>query len=374
MLPLAKPAIGAAEIEAQSRALASGQLVLGAENLGLEAEVARIAGVAHAVAVASGTCALHAALWSLDLPRGGEVIVPAYTFPAPANVACALGLEPVAVDVDEATWNLDPQRIGAALTPRTVAIVAVDQFGLPANWDALEAVAEAAGVPIIQDAACAIGAVDQAGRPAGSRGALGCFSFHPRKVVTTGEGGAITCASADRAAHLRRLRHHGIAGPGLFPTIGLNFRLAEPAAAIGRVQLGRLPALLAERRALAMRYRTALLASSHTAGLGLQADPPDARRSWQTFAVLLPEGVERAKVQAELRARGIESGPATFALHRLEALGPRPGIRGRHLPVANALHERALALPLWNGMDPEAPERVAEALAAALAQAAGLGR
>jgi perosamine synthetase len=357
MLPLGKPAIGEGEVEAQTRALRSGRLVLGPENAALEAAIAEVAEVPHAVTVSSGTAALHAALWALDLPPGSEVLVPGFTFPAPANAAAALGLVPVPVDVDPRTWNIDPRAAAARIGPRTSAIIAVDQFGLPADWPALEAL----GVPLVQDAACALGARDAGGRAAGSRGVVACFSFHPRKVVTTGEGGAVCTADAGLAQRLRRLRHHGIVAPGVFQEVGLNFRLAEPAAAVGRVQVARLPGFLAERRDLVARYRAAL---GEPLAQAMQEDTPG--RSWQTLAVVLPEGLPRAAVIAGLADAGIEAGPATFALHRLGTFAGRPGFDAAALPVSDRLHDRALALPLWNGMPAHEPDRVARALRAIL--------
>jgi len=366
-IPLARPTIGEPELRAQERALRSGRLVLGAENLALEAAVAAAAGVAHAVCVASGTAALHAALWALELPRGGEVLVPAFTFPAPAHVICALGLQPVAVDVDEETWNLAPEQVARHLGKKTCAIVAVDQFGLCADYHALARLAAQAGVPIVEDAACALGSADEGGRRAGSFGALGCFSFHPRKIITTGEGGAVVSADPHLGERVRRLRHHGQGAPGAFVEVGLNFRLAEAAAAVGGAQLERLEALLAERRERIATYRLALSDLPVTRGLSNQADAP--QRSWQTFAVVLPHDVERARVIAQMGERGVEAGVATYALHRVGSLRGRldPGASAETLPVAERLHERALALPLYGGMSDDDVGQVVAALAEALA-------
>ncbi len=366
-IPLARPTIGEPELAAQARALRSGRLVLGPENLALEAAVAHASGTPHAVAVSSGTAALHAALWALDLPPGGEVIVPAFTFPAPAHVIAALGLVPVAVDVDALTWNLSPTETERHLSRKTCALLVVDQFGLCADYHALAALAVQVGVPIVEDAACAIGSVDERGGRAGSFGAIGCFSFHPRKVVTTGEGGAVVTADARLDERMRRLRHHGQSSPGLFVEVGLNFRLAEPAAAVGVAQLDRLPELLAERHERVATYRAALDDVPVTRGLALQAQSP--RRSWQTFAVVLPPDVERARVVAQMAERGVEAGAATHALHRVGSLAGRlaAGASRETLPVADLLHERALALPLYGGMSEDDVGRVVQALAEALA-------
>jgi dTDP-4-amino-4,6-dideoxygalactose transaminase len=353
-IPLARPAIGDAELEGQARALRSGRLVLGPENAAFEEDLARVTGAAGAVAVASGTAALHAALWALGLPAGAQVIVPAFTFPAPAHAAAALGLEVVAAYVDPDTWNLSPAAAAAAAGPRTACVIVVDQFGHVAEPPALD-------VPVLEDAACALGAADSRGRAAGTLGVLGCFSFHPRKIVTTGEGGAVVGRDAALLAEVRALRHHGQRAAGEFGRVGLNFRMPEACAAVGRAQVARLPALLEERARLVARYRDALDAAG-LGGLRGQRVPAGARPAWQTFALLLDEGTDRARVIARLRDREIEAGPATYALHRIGSLK----LAGRY-PVADALHDRALALPLWNGMTGEHVGRVVSALREALA-------
>jgi perosamine synthetase len=294
------------------------------------------------------------------------VLVPAFTFPAPAHAVAALGLVPVAVDVDAASWNLSPAEAARHISKKTCAILAVDQFGLLADYPALAQLAAQAGVPIVEDAACAIGSADEGGRRAGGFGALGCFSFHPRKIVTTGEGGAVVTADARLGDRVRRLRHHGMSAPGVFVEVGLNFRLAEPAAAVGVAQLERLDGLLAERRERVAAYRLALGDLPVTRGLALQLDAP--RRSWQTFAVVLPESAERARVVAQMAERGVEAGAATYALHRVGSLTGRlaAGASAASLPEAERLHERALALPLYGGMTDDEIGQVVAALAEAL--------
>jgi dTDP-4-amino-4,6-dideoxygalactose transaminase len=362
-IPLARPSIGAPEQAAQARALASGRLVLGPENLAFEAATARLAHCAHGVAVASGTAALHAALWALDLPPGGEVIVPGFTFPAPAHAVAAMGLVPVAVDVDPDTWNLSPAAVAERLSPRTRAIIAVDQFGLPADYAFLAELAAQAKVPLVEDAACALGAT-QLGKAAGSFGVLGCFSFHPRKIVTCGEGGVVVGHDAELVERVRQLRHHGQRAPGDFARVGLNFRLAEPLAAVGAAQLARLEGLLAERRARVAAYQAALDDAPVTRELPEQASTPG--RAWQTFAVVLPPGVERARVIAHMAEKGVEAGVATYALHRVGSLAGRIGATAAELPVAERLHEQALALPLYGGMTDDEVARVVAALVDAL--------
>ena len=360
-IPLARPSLGQAERDAVTRVLDSGRLVLGPENLAFEDMLARRTQTAHAVCTSSGTAALWAALWALDL-EPGEILVPAFTFPAPAHVATALGFKVVPVDVDPATWNIDPDRVAQAWTPDTRALIAVDQFGLCADYDKLLPLAEEAGIPVVEDAACALGA--QAGdRPAGSFGRMACFSFHPRKIITTGEGGCVVTDDEALVTRMRAYRHQGMAGPGHFTEVGMNLRLPEMAAAMGRVQLGELDGLLLGRAELVTLYRQQL---EGIEGLSFQ-EPPDSHvHAWQTFAVCVPRGVDRAQVIARLGEAGIESGPATYAVHRIGSMKGLARAEGGEFPVADVLHDRSLALPLYGGMTVDEVGRVTEALISAL--------
>ena len=245
---LAWPDVGDEEARAVEDVLADGMLTMGPRVEEFEAEVAHACETRHAVAVSSGTAALHLALLALGVGPGDEVIVPAYTFPATANVVALCGATPRLVDVDERTMNLDVARVADAVTSRTRALLAVHLFGRPLEWDALAA-AVPDSVALVEDAAGALGARSR-GRACGSLGALGCFSFHPRKVVTTGEGGAVTTDDDDLADAVRSLRHHGIPPRGSFdvPAPGPNYRLSDLHCAVGIPQVRRLPELLAARR------------------------------------------------------------------------------------------------------------------------------
>src|SRR5439155_3162485 len=229
---LAWPELGEAELAEVAAVLESGQLTMGPKVAELEEGLARACGVEHAVAVSSGTAALHLAALALGIGPGDEVIVPAYTFPATANVVALAGARPVLVDVDPQTLNLDPARLGVG--PKTKAILAVHLFGRPVDWAALPD-----GVPVIEDAAGALGASWQ-GRPCGSLGALGCLSFHPRKIVTTGEGGAVTTNDRALADEVRQLRNHGWRTLGDMPVAGFNYRISDVLCALGIPQLERL--------------------------------------------------------------------------------------------------------------------------------------
>jgi perosamine synthetase len=361
-VPLARPAVGDAELVAAERVLRSGRLTLGPETERFEAMLAARTGRAHAVAVSSGTAALELSLWALDV-AGGEVPISAFGFPAAANAVRARGATPIAVDVAPATWNLEPDAVAAAFTPTTRAVVSIDQLGLPADGRALAARCAAAEVPLIDDAACALGGVGPDGAPGGGYGLLATLSFHPRKLVTTGEGGAVVGDDAELIGLIRTLRNHGQAAPGRFVRVGTNARLTEVGAAIGCAQLERLDALVAERRLLVDGYRRRLASQVASGRISPQEPPSGAMHAYQTFAVLLAADLDRAAVIASLAAAGVESGPATYAFHRLPT---HPGgVRGP-LPVADALHDRSLALPLWPGMRSAELDRVADALAAAV--------
>ncbi len=345
---LARPDVGDAELAAVGEVLADGQLTMGKRVPVFEALVASACDVEHAVAVSSGTAAIHLALLALGIGPGDEVIVPAYTFPATANVVELCGATAVLVDVDAATFNTTPQHVAAALTSRTRAVLAVHLFGRPLEWDGLEAAV--GSVPLIEDAAGALGARYR-GRPCGSLGAMGCLSFHPRKIVTTGEGGAVTTDDARLADSVRRLRHHGIVPRGDFdiPQPGFNYRLSDVLCALGIPQLRRLDELLEARERVAAGYAERLAGVVEVPGTA-----GSDRHGWQAYVVRVDR---RDEVLAGLRAERIEAQIGTYALHRLTAYrdqGPFPG--------ADEAFERALALPFHTSLTDADLDRVAEEL------------
>ncbi len=342
---LARPDVGAEEAAAVAEVLASGRLTMGPKVAELEAELARACEVEHAVCVSSGTAALHLAVLALGLGEGDEVLVPAYTFPATANVVALAGARPVLVDVDPETFDVDPERAAAAVTRRTRAVLAVHLFGRPARLEELPE------LTLIEDAAGALGA-RRRGRACGSLGACGCLSFHPRKIVTTGEGGAVTTNDPELAAAVRQLRHHGWQPPDGedMPVPGFNYRLSDVLCAIGIPQLHRLDELLAARERIAAGYAERL------AGLDLilpGADPGD-RHGWQAYVLQVDR---RDEALAALRASGIEAQIGTYALHRLGAYRDQGAF-----PGANACFERALALPFHSRLSEADLDRIAEAL------------
>lgn len=363
-IPLARPALGDAEIAAAERAMRSGRLVLGPEVEAFEAALAARCGRRHAIAVASGTAALELALWVLGVGAGDEVLVPSFGFPAAANAVRARGATAVPVDVAADSWNLDPESVRGALGQRSRAIVSIDQFGLVTEHDPISELAARNGLELIDDAACALGGVSAAGVPGGGYGIIATLSFHPRKLVTTGEGGAVLTDDGGLAGELFALRNHGQTSPGRFERLGTNARMSEVAAAIGRAQLERLDAALAERRLLAEGYRRRLAPLGAAGRISWQHPPPRAMHAYQTFATRLAPDLDREAVRAALAAAGIESGPATYAFHRLAS---HAGIaRPVALAESDALHDRGLALPLYLGMRSAELDRVCEALAQAV--------
>jgi perosamine synthetase len=347
---LARPDVGEPELAAIAEVLASGMLTMGPKVAELEEAIAAACGTAHAAACSSGTAALHLALLALGVGPGDEVIVPAYTFPATANVVELGGARAVLVDVDPETFNLEPARVYEAVTARTKAVIVVHLFGRPADWEALQT-AVPPEVALLEDAAGALGARWQ-GMPCGGLGVAGCLSFHPRKIVTTGEGGAVTTSERELDLAVRRFRHHGIAAEEGFdiPRPGLNYRLSDVLCALGIPQLARLEELLGERERVAALYTERLEHLVETPGA---ADGD--RHGWQAYVVRLDR---RDDALGALRAEGIEAQIGTYALHRLTAYreqGPFPG--------ADAAFERALALPFHTRIGEAEADRVVEALA-----------
>lgn len=362
MIRVASPDLGQRELDGVARVLASGQLVQGKCVEHFEALIAERVGVKHAIAVSSGTAALHLALIALDIEPGDEVILPDFTFPATANVVAQVGASPRLVDVRLDTFNIDPEKIEAAIGPRTRAIIPVHLFGLSADMTAIGGIAKRHKLSMIEDAACALGAL-HLGRPCGSLGDVGCFSFHPRKVITTGEGGVLTTDDGAIARRLRRLRNHGLEDSGGASRViepGLNYRLTEIQAAIGIAQMERLDEFLEIRRSIAGWYGKAL-------GRFADLTPPrqDSKaedHTFQSFVVLLDPKFSRDAVMSSLRQRGVETAIGTYSV----SAQPHYARYRARAPNSRTAYARAFSLPMHARLTESDLETVVEALGQAL--------
>jgi dTDP-4-amino-4,6-dideoxygalactose transaminase len=371
-IPIAAPSTGVEEWEALRAPLESGWLTQGPRVAEFERAFAARHQVPFALATTSGTTALHLALAALGVGPGDEVIVPAFTWVATANAVVYCGASPAFADIDPVTFNVTAEEIGRRLTPRTKAVIVVHLFGLCADMDSIREVVPP-HVPLIEDAACAAGAAWR-GRPAGSMGALAAFSFHPRKSITTGEGGMLT--TADRSLHDKAasLRNHGAAlaegptAPYLLPEfnlLGFNYRMTDLQGALGIVQLGKLDGFIAERDRWADYYRREL---RDLAWLKLPDVPKGATHSWQAYVTRLDEALAphpRNAIMERLAERGIATRPGTHAVPLLgyyREYRKRLGCRAEDFPTAEASERFSMALPLHNRMTPDDYAYVCEAL------------
>ena len=340
---LGRPDVGGAELAEVAEVLESGMLTMGAKVEEFEAEIARACEVTYALAVSSGTAALHLAVLAFGLEPGDEVLVPAYTFPATANVVALAGLRPVLVDVDPETMNIDPARIEVG--PRTKLLLGVHLFGRPLPLHELP------DLTLLEDAAGALGARYR-GRACGGLGVAGCLSFHPRKIVTTGEGGAVATSDEAIADAVRQLRNHGwrsLVPPDL-PAPGLNYRLSDILCAVGIPQARRLDELHGERARIAAGYAERL---AHLPVLLPAADEGDVH-GWQAYVIQVDD---RDRVLAELRAQEIEAQIGTYSLPLLGAYRDQG-----EFPGARRVFDRALALPFHTRLSDGELDRVAEVL------------
>ena len=370
LIRLAAPDIDDADLRAVADVLRSGWLVQGPKVAEFEQVMARRAGTPHAVAVANGTAALHLSLLALDVGAGDTVAVATYSWPATANVIALVGATPLFIDIDPVTWAMDPALLDRALARagKVKAVMPVHRFGSMGPMARIAEVAAKHGAAVVEDAACAVGAA-LAGRPAGAWGTLGCFSFHPRKTVTTGEGGMVTTADAGLARRLRILRNHGQdpdISPPDFVAPGFNLRLTEFQAALGTSQLAKLDRLIAHRRQVAGWYAEALRGT----GLVVQGAIEPGAHSWQAYVLLLPAALapRRGALIARLRELGVEAQIGTHhqPLTRwFKAQGEhRPG----EFPVTDAVAARALSLPMHASLTAEDVSFVAAQVRPALAE------
>ena len=388
MLPVARPLLGEQEARAVRRPLLSGWVTQGPEVAAFEREFAAYVGAPHACAVASCTVALHLALKAVGVGPGDEVITASHSFIATANSIRYCGAVPVFVDIQPATFNLDPALIERVITQRTRAILCVHQVGMPCDLEAILEIARRRRLPVVEDAACAVGSEirwegkwEKIGRP---RGDIACFSFHPRKLVTTGDGGMLTTANPDFDRRFRLWRQHGMSVPDTvrhgssqvvfedYVELGYNYRMTDIQAAVGREQLKRLPSILARRRTLAARYHKLL---STIPGLGPPAQPAWARSNWQSYCVRLPEGCDQRQVMQAMLEAGISTRRAVMCAHREPAYRKEPWSCGlpptecgcppgpcARLVESERAQDHAIVLPLFHQMTPKDVDRVAAAL------------
>lgn len=388
-IPVALPWLDEQEAEAAKRPIMSGWVTQGPEVAAFEKEFADFVGSKHSCAVSSCTTALHLALRAVGVKPGDEVITVSHSFIATANSIAYCGAKPIFVDIQPATFNINPELIENAITSSTRAILCVHQMGMPCDMSTIMDLAEKTGLPVVEDAACAIGSEilwnghwEKIGKPQGD---IACFSFHPRKVITTGDGGMITTDNEEWDKLFRLLRVHGMsmdsstrhrAGSVAFESylnLGFNYRMTDIQAAIGREQLKRLPEIVTCRRKIGCRYRE-LLAGVPT--ITPPSEPSWARSNWQSYCVRLPEGCNQVRVMQAMLDSGVSTRRGIMCSHREPAYtheqawscGKGPGDCGcspgscKRLIESERSQDQSILLPLYHQMTEEDQDRVVQAL------------
>jgi perosamine synthetase len=372
-VPFSRPTFKGHEGEAVAQAIATGWVSQGPRVREFEAAFAERVGAAEAVAVSNCTTALQLALYAVGVGPGDEVIVPSMSFIATANAVWQNGATPVFAEVDPRTFNLDPDAAERAITERTKAIMPVHQMGLPADMDRFFEIAGRHGLELVEDAACAVGARYK-GREIGGLGPLSCFSLHPRKVITTGEGGMITLQDSALAARLRQLRQHAMDVSDLarhnardviiesYPERGWNYRMTDMQAALGLCQLEMLDEILAERRRLADRYTAAI---EEIPFLEAPYEPGYSERTWQAYAVTLADDapIDRNELMRRLLMDGVPTRRGIMAIHQ-EPSYADPAVQ---LPLTERASATSMVLPLFAGLTDEQQDHVIGCLATQLA-------
>jgi perosamine synthetase len=382
-IPIAKPILDEREVEAVRRVILSGWVTQGPEVAAFEREFAEYVGTPHACAVSNCTTALHLALLAVGVAAGDEVITVSHSFIATANAIRYCGATPVFVDIEPGTYNMDPALIEAAVSSRTKAILCVHQLGMPCDLSRIVEIGRRRGIPVIEDAACASGSEilwdgrwEKIGRPHGD---IACFSFHPRKVITTGDGGMLTTANAAFDQKFRLWRQHSMSVPDTvrhgarevifesYPEVGFNFRMTDMQAAVGRVQVTRLTAIVEERRRIAAEYLSRLSAID---GVTAPTEPAWARTNWQSYCVELPAFCDQRAVMQRMLDEGVSTRRGVMNAH-LE----RPyeaAAAGARLPVSECAQNRGVILPLAPSMTASQVDDVCRRLSEAINATAGI--
>jgi dTDP-4-amino-4,6-dideoxygalactose transaminase len=379
MIPIIKPVMDEREAEAARRPILSGWVTQGPEVAAFESEFATFTGAPHACAVSNCTTALHLALLAVGVKPGDEVITVSHSYIATANSIRYCGAVPVFVDIEPNTFNLNPNLLEPAVTGRTAAILCVHQIGMPLNMQALLALAHRRSIPVIEDAACAIGSEirwngfwEKIGAPHGD---IACFSFHPRKLITTGDGGMLTTANPEFDRKFRLWRQHSMSVPDTirhkssqvtfeeYPELGFNYRMTDIQAAIGREQLKRLPEIVARRRNLAARYHQLL---RNVPGVTVPSEPEFARSNWQSYSIRIPDSCGQTELMQFMLDRGIATRRGIMCSHREPAYKHGQYRASSSLVESEAAQDRTVILPLFHQMTMEEQDRVVSTLSEAI--------
>ena len=379
LIPIARPWMDEREAEAARRAILSGWITQGPEVAAFEQEFAETVGSAHACAVSNCTTALHLALTALGAGAGDEVVTVSHSFIATANAIRYCGATPVFVDVELDTINMDPVQLEAAISSRTKAILPVHQIGMPCDLARIVAIARRRGIPVVEDAACAAGSAVQMdgrwesiGRPHGD---VACFSFHPRKLLSTGDGGMLTTNDAALDRQFRLLRQHGMSVPDRvrhgsaevifedYPVLGYNYRMTDIQAAIGREQIKRLPAIVSRRRERAARYHQQL---AGIGGISIPVEPKWARSNWQSYSIRLDDRLDQRAVMQQMLDAGVATRRGVMNAHHEAAYPPGTWSAPAPLTQSERARDSMVTLPLYHQMTDAEQDRVISALRSAV--------